>query len=80
MKKILKNILYLLRINKRTYYYEVFIYVFPNGELCKDGITSIVKFLDRFQIKSYTERKADIEAFKISNEKFPQYKGSLWLF
>ena len=68
----------LKKLNK--FYYEPFVYVYSDGRTCLDGMTSTVRFLEKFNVGALIEEDADKEAWKIVNEKYPDWKGYVRFF
>ena len=78
LKQAWHKYLVMFRFRKDIFYYETFIYVYEDGRICRNGMTSIVKFLDKFKVEAYSETEADFEAKRIAKEKYPDYAGALW--
>jgi len=64
---------------KKSYSSQGFIYLNHYNEPVCD-ITDKVKWLDKMTIQHWSELDADREALKQLNNKYPQYKGMIWLF
>lgn len=62
------------------FFYEPFVYVYSDGRVCLDGMTTTVRFLEKFSVDALIEEDADVEAWKIVNEKYPDWKGYMWFF
>ncbi len=67
-----------LRKNK-TFFIEPFIYVNENGRAVRGKLTNTVMWLEKFTVIAKTEKEADREAFKHLHEKYPQYRGAIWI-
>lgn len=80
VKKAWHKYLVMCRFRKDIFHYEPFIYVYEDGRLCRNGMTFIVKFLDKFKVEAYSETEADFEAKRIAEEKYPDYAGALWFW
>lgn len=65
---------------KKPFKYQGMIYLNRKGVPVKSEITDTVKWLDDITIEHWSEDDASIEAFKFFNEKYPEYKGKIWLF
>jgi hypothetical protein len=57
-----------------------FVYVNKDGTLYKDGISDRLKWLEELTVHAKTRHLAEEEAFKTLDEKYPEYKGHIWLF
>lgn len=81
LKRIICKVLFICRLRKhRKYFYEPFIYVYNDGRICVGGMSSMVKFLEKFSVEALIEEDADIDAWKIVNEKYPDYKNFVYFF
>ena len=43
-------------------------------------MTTTVRFLEKFSVEALIEEDADVEAWKIVNEKYPDWKGYVRFF
>lgn len=80
VKKAWHKSLVMCRFRKDVFHYETFIYVYEDGRICRNGKTSIVRFLDKFKVEAYSKTEADFEAKRVAKEKYPDYAGALWFW
>lgn len=64
---------------KKPFESQGFIYL-DNYNNPVNDITDKVKWLDKITIKHWSELDADRESLRQLNDKYPQYKGMIWLF
>jgi len=62
----------------KQFYIEPGVYVYKNGKVCNCGITSTVRFLEKFYVWARYEDEAHEIAFKILNKKYPTW--DVWIF
>jgi len=62
----------------KNFYIEPGIYIYPNDTICNYGITSTVRFLEKFTVMGRDEKEAHETAFNVLNEKYPNW--NVWLF
>lgn len=67
-----------LKRNK-TYIITSFIYTDGRGNCVKNRLTSKIKWLEKIKVVAKTYEKAEKEAFKVLESKYPQYKGGIWI-
>lgn len=79
IKKIKRNWNKFFNIRK-TYENQGFLYLNSKGIPVSNEITDKVIWLDQLVIKHWSCEDAEKEAFKQLNEKYPEYKGKIWLF
>lgn len=76
--RIFNRILTKLGLKKKGYYFEPFVYINPDGSVCKDGMTTRVKWLEKFYIEEYSEEMATIKARGVLIQKYGT--DSLYIF
>lgn len=64
---------------RNSYENQGMLYLNNSNQPVAGQITSKVKWLDNLTIYHWSEEDAEKEAFKQLNEKYPQYKGMIWL-
>lgn len=64
---------------KKYYESQGFVYL-DNYNVPVNDITDKVKWLDKIIVKHWSESDADKQILKQLNDKYPQYKGMIWLF
>jgi len=75
-----KKIKYILNI-KSDHYFEFFIYLDEEtGKIVENEITSHIKWMDKFSIRSTSRKKAQRMAWDKVNAKFPDLVNKLWMF
>ncbi len=70
---------FLLKIFGSKYYILPFIYTDLNNEFSRK-ITSKIYILDGFIVFALSQKSADEKAFKVLDEKYPQYKDNIYFF
>ena len=81
LKRLFCKALVICCLKKQSkFLYEPFVYVYSDGRICLDGMTSTVIFLEKFSVEALIEEDADIEAWKIVNAKYTDWKGYMWFF
>lgn len=72
-------ILEFLRLRKKTFEFEPFIYVKRDGTILR-SIGTRIKWLEKISVKAHTERAAFNKAFDLLKKKYPEYKGHIYIF
>jgi len=80
MKRKIKRFLNKLFNIKKPYYSQGFLYIDSKGKPVSNEITDTVRWLDKLTIYHWSSDDAEKEAFKQLKEKYPEYKGKIWLF
>lgn len=64
---------------KKSFESQGFVYL-NNYNVPVNDITDKVKWLDKITIKHWSESDADKQILRELNNKYPHYKGMIWLF
>ena len=81
LKRLFCKALVMCRLKKQPkFFFEPFIYIIEDGSIYKLGISNRVKWLEKFSVKAFIQEDADVEAWKIVNEKYPDWKGYVQFF
>lgn len=81
LKRLFCKSLVICRLKKQgKFFYEPFVYVYSDGRTCLDGMTSTVRFLEKFSVEELIKEDADVKAWNIVNEKYPDWKGCVRFF
>lgn len=80
MINLIKNFYYTKYRKKKKFFFEPFIYITENGLCYKLGLTSRVKWLEKFEIEAYNQKEADDLAFNKVNNQYIEYKNHIWFF
>lgn len=64
---------------RKPYLVQGLLYLNDKGVPVRNEITDKIKWLDQLTIHHWSIDDAELEAFIQLNEKYPQYKGKIWL-